>query len=411
MYAASHHQPVGEGHSQVAAHSEAPRDPITDTYGSDEHALRCLGAWLLVLLMSLLQLATAGCGGSDSGSAASMVVRETKFVSDISGQAAVMDPDLVNAWGIAASPTGPFWIADNGQGVSTLYDGSGHPFPASQPLVVTVPPPDGSPDGTTAAPTGVVFNGTNDFVITQGTQSGPSLFIFATEDGTLSGWSPNVNATAAVLTADNSGSGAVYKGLALGNSSAAGNLLYATNFHAGRIDVFDRNFAPANLAGAFADPNIPAGFAPFGIANIQGGLYVTYAKQDEDQHDDVKGPGNGFVDVFDADGNLVRRFASQGPLNSPWGVVLAPATFGSLGNTILVGNFGDGHISAFDRASGSFLGQLSDGQNLVEIDGLWGLSFGNGAAAGDVNTLFFTAGPNDEQDGLFGALQPVMGGM
>ena len=209
----------------------------------------------------------------------------------------------------------------------------------------------------------------------------------------------------AILAADNSASGAVYKGLALGN------FLYATNFHEARVDAFDKTFAPASLSGSFTDPNIPAGFAPFGIANIGGSLYVTYAKQDEDQHDDVKGPGNGYVDVFDTNGTLVRRFASQGTLNSPWAVVRAPAGFGSLGDTILVGNFGDGHINAFDPNSGNLLGALTDGHHPIAIDGLWGLSFGNGASAGDVNTLFFTAGPGDEEHGLFGSLQPVTSGM
>jgi uncharacterized protein (TIGR03118 family) len=365
-----------------------------------------LGA--VVGLACLLPVILAGCGGSDGGGATGMSVFRTNLVADVSGQAAVTDPNLVNAWGIAASPTGPFWISDNGQGESTLYDGSGQPFPVGQPLVVTIPAPPDSPADTTAAPTGMVFNGTNDFVIMQGTQSGPSLFIFATEDGTLSGWNPNVNAGAAIVTVDNSRSGAEYKGLAL-VGSATENRLYATDFHGGGIDVFDATFGPATVSGSFTDPNIPAGFAPFGIANIDGSLYVTYAKQDDEQEDDVKGPGNGFVDVFDPNGTLVRRFASRGPLNSPWAVVLAPAGFGSFGSSILVGNFGDGRISAFDRTSGSFLGQLSDGSSPIVIDGLWGLIFGNGASAGDVNTLFFTAGPEDEQHGLFGMLRPMAG--
>ncbi len=338
-----------------------------------------------------------------------MAVRQTNLVSDVAG-AATTDPNLVNAWGIARGPTSPFWVADNGQGVSTLYDGAGHPFPIAQPLVVTVPPPAGSPPDTTAAPTGVVFNNTSDFVITDGTHTAPSLFIFATEDGTVSGWSQTVNVGAAILAADNSNSGASYKGLALG-SNAAGNFLYATNFHQARVDAFDSVFATATLSGSFADPNLPDGFAPFGIANIGGNLYVTYAKQDDDQHDDVKGPGNGFVDVFDTNGMLLRRFASQGSLNSPWGVVSAPAAFGSFGGAILIGNFGDGHINAFDPNSGALLGSLSDGHNPIAIDGLWGLSFGNDGNAGDANTLFFTAGPGDEVHGLFGSLQVATSGM
>jgi uncharacterized protein (TIGR03118 family) len=361
-------------------------------------------------LAALLTVAICGCGGSDSGNGAGMPVRQTNLVADEAGTAATADPNLVNPWGIAAEPAGPFWINDNGQGVSTLDDGAGHPFPDGQPLVVTIPPPAGSPAGTTAAPTGMVFNDTQDFVVTEGTRSAASVFIFATEDGTLSGWNPNVDVGAAILAVDNSANNAVYKGLALG-SNASGNVLFATDFHNSRIDAFDRTFAPAFLSGSFADSSIPAGFAPFGIATIQGRVYVTYAKQDADQHDDVSGPGNGFVNVFDTNGNLMRRFASQGVLNSPWGVVLAPPGFGPFGNAILVGNFGDGAISAFDPTSGLLLGQLTDGNNVLKIDGLWGLIFGNGATAGGVNTLYFTAGPDEEQHGLFGMLQPVTSGM
>jgi uncharacterized protein (TIGR03118 family) len=362
------------------------------------------------LIAFLLPAVLWGCGDGDNGKAAGMAFRQTNLVSDVAGQAATTDANLVNAWGIARGPTTAFWIADNGQGVSTLYNGAGQPFPVGQPLVVTIPPPAGSPADTTAAPTGVVFNDTSDFMITDGTHSGPSAFIFATEDGTLSGWNRDVNAGAAILAADNSAMNAVYKGLALG-SNASGNLLFATNFRAARIDVFDKNFAPASLSGSFADQNIPAGFAPFGIANIAGSLYVTYAMQDDMKHDDVAGPGNGFVNIFDTNGNLMRRFATDGALDSPWGVVLTPAGFGGFGNTILVGNFGNGMINAFDPASGKFLGRLSDGHNAITIDGLWGLSFGNGGNAGDANTLFFTAGPSKEKHGLFGTLQALAGGM
>jgi uncharacterized protein (TIGR03118 family) len=373
-------------------------------------------------LAALLAAAICGCGGSDSGNGAGMSggssngngagmpVRQTNLVSDEAGKAATVDPNLVNPWGIAANPTGPFWINDNGQGVSSLYDSSGRPVPTNQPLVVTVPPPTGSTADTTAAPTGMVFNDTQDFVVTEGTRSAASLFIFATEDGTLSGWNPDVDGESAILAVDNSASDAIYKGLALG-SNASGNVLLAADFHNGRIDAFDGTFALASMSGSFADPHIPAGFAPFGIAAIEGRVYVTYAKQDAEQHDDVSGPGNGFVNVFDMNGNLIRRFASQGVLNSPWGVVLTPPGFGQFGNSVLVGNFGDGAISAFDTASGAFLGQLTDGDNPLKIDGLWGLIFGNGATAGDVNTLYFTAGPDEEQHGLFGMLQPVTGGM
>jgi uncharacterized protein (TIGR03118 family) len=334
---------------------------------------------------------------------------QQNLVSDIAGVAHTTDPTLGNPWGIAYAPTGPFWVADNASGSATLYDGAGQPFPKSAPLVVTIPPPMGST--ATAAPTGIVFNPTSDFVVSANGRSGASVFLFATEDGTISGWNPNVDGTHAILKVDNSmlptpATGAVYKGLAFA-SNATGNFLFATNFRAGTIDVFDKNFTKVTLAGSFRDTTIPAGFAPFGIQNVGGRLYVTYAKQDAMMHDDVKGPGNGFVDVFDPNGNLVRRLASQGTLNSPWGLALAPAQFGTFSNDLLVGNFGNGRINAFDPGSGMFLGQLQDDAgNTIVIDGLWGLLFGNGAAAGDTNTLFFTAGIADEMHGLFGSLRP-----
>jgi uncharacterized protein (TIGR03118 family) len=335
----------------------------------------------------------------------------TNLVSDIAGVARFTDSNLVNPWGIAFAPTGPFWISDNGAGVSTLYDRAGQAQPApNMPLVVTIPLPPVS-TASAAAPTGIVFNATSDFSVSVNGKSGASVFIFATEDGTISAWSPTVDSTHAVLEVDNSttptpADGAVYKGLAMG-SNASGNFLFATNFRAGTIDVFDKNFAKATLPGSFFDPNIPAGFAPFGIRNINGSLYVTYALQNAEKHDDVAGAGNGFVDVFDTNGNLIKRFASQGTLNSPWGLALAPAAFGPFSGDLLVGDFGDGHINAFDSNSGTFLGQLQDDQgNSLAINGLWGLIVGNGATGGDPNTLYFTAGIGDEQHGLFGSLRP-----
>jgi uncharacterized protein (TIGR03118 family) len=334
---------------------------------------------------------------------------QTNLISDTPGLASVMDPNLVNPWGIAFAPTGPFWINDNGTGLSTVYNGAGTPTPAGKPLIVTIPLPPGN-TGTAAAPTGIVFNSTTDFVVTANGKSGAAIFLFATEDGTISAWSPTVNPTSAVLEVDNStnptaDSGAVYKGLTLGSNSN-GNFLFATNFRAGTVDVFDKNFARVTLQGGFTDPNIPAGFAPFGIQNIGGSLYVTYAKQNAAKHDDVAGPGNGYVDVFDTSGKLLRRFATQGTLNSPWGLALAPAQFGSFSNDLLIGDFGDGRVNAFDPASGAFLGQLSDvGNTPLTIDGLWGLAFGNGTNGTDPNSLYFTAGINGEQDGLFGSLR------
>ena len=231
-----------------------------------------------------------------------------------------------------------------------------------------------------------------------------SLFIFASEDGGISGWSPAVDITHAILAVDNSASEAIYKGLALA-SNASGNFLYATSFHAGTIDVFNSAFAPAPLAGDFTDPNLPDGFAPLGIQAIGSQLFVTYAKQDKDHEDDVKGPGLGFVDVFDTDGNLVRRFASNGTLNAPWGLALAPADFGEFSNDVLVGNFGDGRISAFDPASGEFRGLLrTTNGSAIKIKGLWGLAFGRGPVGGPTNSLFFAAGIAGEHHGVFGTL-------
>jgi len=326
-------------------------------------------------------------------------VAELKLVSDVPGLAFRTDPNLVNPWGISFSATSPFWISDNHAGVSTLYNSFGRPIP----LVVTVPtPPGGTPP---ASPTGQVFNGTLGFVVTSGGKSGPARFIFATEDGTVSGWSPAVSVTNAILAFDNSASGAVYKGLALGSDTSGNNFLFATNFNAGVVDVLDSSF---NWVTSFTDPNVPAGFAPFGIQNINGNLYVTFALQDADKHDDVPGPGNGFVDVFDTSGNPLMRFASNGPLNSPWGLALAPDRWGPFSGALLVGNFGDGRISAFNATTGALLGQIQDRQgNPLSLEGLWALTFGNGHLGGIRHWLYFTAGPQDETHGLFGALIPL----
>jgi uncharacterized protein (TIGR03118 family) len=311
------------------------------------------------------------------------------------------DSDLVNPWGIVFNPNGPVWVADNGTGLATLYDGSG----VKQALMVTIPTPTGGTPP--ASPTGIVFSSGSDFVVTQGALSGPSRFIFATEDGTISGWAPNVNLTNAILVVDRSGQHAIYKGLALAGNGTA-HFLYATDFHNNRIDVFDSNFQPVTLTGGFSDPRIPRGYAPFGIQNILGNLYVTYARQDEDAEDDVAGPGFGFVDVFDANGHLIRRFASRGRLNAPWGLALAPADFGRFSNTLLIGNFGDGRINAFDLESGAPRGPLrtSDGA-AITIDGLWGIAFGNGLLNQPTNALFFTAGPVDETHGVYGRIDAV----
>ena len=327
--------------------------------------------------------------------------QQTNLVSNLRGIANFTDPNLTNPWGISSAPGGPFWISDNGSGKSTLYDNKGAP----QPLVVTIPSP---VHGTTGTPTGTVFNSnTNAFIVSKKGVSGSSIFLFDSEDGTLSGWNQNVDATRAVLAVDNSKSGAVYKGLAIGTNQS-GIFLYATNFHAGTIDVFDKKFAPANLSGSFTDPYLPQGYAPFDIQNLSGKLYVTYAKQNAQKNGDVPGPGHGFVDVFDTNGHFIKRLVTHGQLNSPWGLALAGGSFGKFSHDLLVGNFGDGHINAFDPNTGTFLGQLTDQKgHAIVIDGLWALMFGLGGQAGKPNQLFFTAGIHQEADGLFGTIQAM----
>jgi len=342
--------------------------------------------------------ATADVSPSFSRQSASPSARfyaQHNFVSDGAVSADHVDAALVNAWGLVASTTSPWWVADNGSDSSTLYNGN-----TGATIALRV--------GVAGAPTGVVFNGGSSFVVTNGTASGPARFIFATEGGTILGWNPTVAVTRAALAVDNSAAGAVYKGLAIA-TTAAGDRLYATNFHAGTVDVFDAAFHP--VPGGFSDGALPPGYAPFGIRNLGGTIYVTYALQNADQHDDVAGVGHGFVDAFDTQGNLLRRVASRGRLNSPWGLAVAPSDFGEFSGNLLVGNFGDGHINAFDLGRFEGTGELvqrgqlhaADGQPLT-IDGLWALAFGNGAAAGPTNALFFTAGPFGEQHGLFGKL-------
>jgi uncharacterized protein (TIGR03118 family) len=339
--------------------------------------------------------------------------QQTNLVSDIPGMAKFTDPNLKNPWGISHSPTSPWWVSDNGAGVSTLYEGNGTPFPPGSPLVVTIPAPGGAPGGT---PTGNVFNPVNstnpdDFVVSEKGKAGPSIFMFATEDGTIAGWNPNVDLTHAIIAVDRStvGQGAVYKGLAFGRSDNR-EFIYATNFRFGTVEMFNAHF---KLVRSFTDKKLANDcplpgqcFAPFGIQNIDGKLYVTYALQKPDKHDDLAGPGNGFVDIFDTEGHLLRRFAAHGTLNSPWGLALAPDNFGRFSDDLLVGNFGDGRINAFDRHSGHFEGQLKDRSGKrITISGLWGLAFGNGKLAGETDELFFSAGINDEANGLFGKIE------
>jgi len=323
------------------------------------------------------------------------------LVSDGSIAADHTDPNLVNAWGVAFNPFGVVWVANNHSGTSTLYDGMGNP----QSLIVAIPSPT---DVSGGSPTGIVFNASSGFTVSNGTATGPSRFLFATEDGVIAGWAPNVDTTHALRAVDNSAGGAIYKGLAL-SAGGSGQLLYATDFHNGKVDVFDSKFAPVSLsAGAFVDAKIPSGFAPFGIQAINGDIYVTYAMQDADRHDDVHGRGLGYVDVYDPNGKLLHRVASRGQLNAPWGMALAPAGFGRFGGSLLVGNFGDGRINAYDLKSGTPLGALRDAQHVpLQIDGLWGIAFGNGFVSQPVDTLFFAAGPGDEAHGAYGRIDVV----
>lgn len=308
----------------------------------------------------------------------------------------IIDANLKNPWGIAFNPKGFFWVAVNATSVATLYDGNGVP----QSLVVSIPDGSSGP----ANPTGIVFNGTTDFVVSQGGKTGVGVFIFVGEGGTVTAWSPAVSPTAAITVFDDGNGGAVYKGLALANNGGS-NFLYAADFHNGKIDVFDRTFTKVAMPGKFQDPTLPAGFAPFGIQAIGSKLFVTYAKQNAAMHDNLDGPGLGFVDVFDTAGNLMQRFASAGPLNAPWGVAQAPANFGPLSGDVLIGNFGDGTINAFNPTSGQFVGtvKMPNGAAFVQA-GLWGIAFGNGLDNQPVNPLFFAAGPNDEADGVYGRI-------
>ena len=345
----------------------------------------------------LMVLLSVGLLVSSLPAAAQFYTQHNLVSDDPAVPADRFDPHLVNAWGLVSSATSPWWSANNGTATSTLYDGNGVP----RALVVTIP----------GAPTGTVFNGNAAaFIVSSGAAAGPARFIFATEDGAIVGWNPAVRPTDAVIAADRSAAGAVYKGLAI-DSATAGTRLYATDFHNGAVDVFDASF---NLVGSFTDRRLPHGYAPFGIQNVNGTLYVTFARQDKARHDDVPGKGRGFVDAFDTSGTLLRRVALRGQLNSPWGVALAPPTFGAFANDLLIGNFGDGRITAFDPLSVRRNGEMQPKGQLraadcstLSIDGLWALQFGNGTGSGSKDTLYFTAGPDGETHGLLGTLVPA----
>lgn len=323
----------------------------------------------------------------------------TILTSDIANISVNTDPNLGNPWGLVASSGGPWWVSDNATGLSTLYDGSG----VTQGLVVTIPSWTGSGTG---SPSGIAFNSTNDFQLTPGN---PAVFLFVSEDGTVQGWNHTVNPTESVIAVNNFGS-AVYKGMALASAGGA-NYIYATNFFAGTVDVFDTKFAAHSFGtNAFVDSTLPSGFAPFNIQLVGGKLIVTYAKQDAAKHDDVAGPGNGYVDIFDTEGNLLSRLPHLVQMNSPWAIVQAPANFGAFSNDLLIGNFGSGAILAFNPTNGNFIGLMLDESKLpMRIDKLWALEFGNGGSAGPTNTLYYTAGTFDETYGEFGSIVPTSG--
>lgn len=328
--------------------------------------------------------------GTMSAVAQTNSYQQTNLVSDIAGAAAHTDPKLINPWGIAFFPGQPFWISDNNSGYSTVYDANG--VTQLAPVQIPAPPGHNAP----ATPTGTVINTTSQFQV----GGVPSQFLFAAEDGTISGWNGTGNA---ILAADHSAAGAVYKGMAILSPACCATYLVVANFHSGMIEPYTGSFDPLAPPGSFTDPELPAGYAPFNIQPVGNQVFVTYAVQDAAKHDPVNAPGNGLVDIFDMEGNFVERYAQNGSLNSPWGVAQASANFGAFSNAILIGNFGDGTINAFDPHTGDFLGQLKDQTGATVVNpSLWALVFG--VAPGDTNTLYFTAGLAHEGHGLFGAI-------
>ncbi len=327
------------------------------------------------------------------------------LVSDGFVPAEHIDPNLVNPWGIAPNPApnGVWWVSDADAGVSTLYGPTG----VVNSLVVNIPPAKFGKKKA-GSPTGIVFYGGSNFVVTNGVNSGPARFIFASEDGVISGWNPAVPlpppSTQAQVAHDSSEEAAGYRGLAIA-STRQGEFLFVTDFHNNSVEIYDSKFDDFKVDGAFEDPTIPEGFHPFGIQTVGDKVFVTYALKEEDSDEDVTGPGLGYVNVFDTMGRLEMRFASEGVLNAPWGIAKAPANFGPFSNAMLIGNFGDGHINAFDESTGALLGELDDAEGKpFEVEGLWGLHFGTGLNAGPLNSLFFAAGIEDESHGLFGRI-------
>ena len=319
---------------------------------------------------------------------------QTNLVSDGATQAAFTDANLKNPWGISYSPTGDFWVSDNATGLSTLYSTTG----SIVPLVVTIPAAAGGKGP--GSPTGQVFYAGSGFTVTEGSNTGSSLFMFTTEDGTISGWNPNVDGTHAIVAVDRSAVGAVYKGVTLYTDASKNVFLLATDFHNNEIDVFDSTF---KLVSSITKSGLEKGYAPYNIADLGGKLFVTYAKQDKAKHDSVSGPGLGAVQEIDIAGKVHASFV-HGKLNAPWGLAIAPTGFGGVTGHLLVGNFGDGRITAFTKRLKQG-GQLRDAAHKpIAIDGLWGLIPGNGGSGGNASDIYFAAGTNGEADGLFGAL-------
>jgi uncharacterized protein (TIGR03118 family) len=344
--------------------------------------------------------------------------QQINFVSDIPGFAPTADTHLVNPWGLIASSTSPWWVSDNNGGVSTLYNGN---TGAIVPLVVNIPPLDANGNGT-GTPTGIAFTATSGFTFMANGKTAASVFTFVTEDGTIVAWGPGINPNDlphdAFVVVDNStnptaATGAVYKGATIAQMTTGGPFfLYVTNIRAARVEVYDTNFHAVSLAGegedqAFRDEEIPDGFAPFNVQEVNGNLYVTYAKQNATKHDDFDFPGFGFVDKFSPKGKLLQRLKHGPWLNAPWGVALAPANFGFFSNRLFIGNAGSGQIAVYDVDSGHFDGLLRDANgHAIQNDRLWALRFGNDHNAGPSNWLFFTAGISDEAHGLFGFFVP-----
>ena len=353
---------------------------------------RLLGAALLAVPLLAPALATPAA-------AAPPATRfiEADLVSNVPGRAALTDPDVVNAWGLALSPTSPLWVANNGTNTATLYAGGASGSPVSKvPLTVAIPG---------GAPTGQVFNDTAGFVVTGPGGSGPARFLFVSEGGDVTGWNPTAARDTAILAAHTDG--AVYKGLTLLHTPF-GPFLLAADFRHGRLVMFDTHFNRIVLpAPFFTDPQLPSGYAPFNVAALGDAVYVTYAKQDPTSPDEVAGPGLGFVDRYDAFGLEPQRVASHGVLNAPWGLAIAPASFGRFAGQLLVGNFGDGRINVFDVERSGFAGPLRDADGRpIAIDGLWALLPGT-ANTGGTDAVWFSAGPDDEANGLVGLIRPV----